>query len=49
MSISHKKRWKMSIGEDMNKAELRRATGLSSFTIAEIKVERWRCDYVPVH
>ncbi len=33
---SYKKLWKLLIDKDMNKADLRRATGLSSFTIAKL-------------
>ena len=36
MSVSYKKLWKLLIDKDMNKADLRRATGLSSFTIAKL-------------
>jgi DNA-binding Xre family transcriptional regulator len=36
MSVSYKKLWKLLIDKDMNKADLRRATGLSSFTIAKM-------------
>lgn len=36
MSVSYKKLWKRLIDKDMNKADLRRATGLSSFTIAKL-------------
>lgn len=36
MSVSYKKLWKLLIDKDMNKVDLRRATGLSSFTIAKL-------------
>jgi len=36
MSVSYKKLWKLLIDKDMNKADLRRATGLSSFTVAKM-------------
>lgn len=36
MRVSYKKLWKLLIDKDMNKADLRRATGLSSFTIAKM-------------
>ena len=36
MSVSYKKLWKLLIDKDMNKTDLRHATGISSFTIAKI-------------
>ena len=36
MSVSYTKLWKLLIHKDKNKADLRRATGLSSFTIAKM-------------
>lgn len=36
MSVSYKKLWKLLIDKDMNKTDLRLATGLSSATIARL-------------
>lgn len=36
MSVSYKKLWKLLIDKDMNKTDLRNATGISSFTIAKM-------------
>ena len=36
MSISYKKLWKLLIDKDMNKTDLRNATGLSTFTVAKM-------------
>lgn len=36
MSVSYKKLWKLLIDRDMNKTDLRLATGLSSATIARM-------------
>ena len=36
MSVSYKKLWKLLIDKDMNKTDLRNATGISSFTIARM-------------
>lgn len=36
MSVSYKKLWKLLIDKDMNKTDLRLATGLSSATIARM-------------
>ena len=36
MAISYKKLWKLLIDKDMNKTDLRHATGISSFTIAKM-------------
>ena len=36
MSVSYKKLWKLLIDKDMNKTDLRNATGTSSFTIARM-------------
>ena len=36
MSVSYKKLWKLLIDKDMNKTELRLATGASSATIARL-------------
>jgi len=36
VSVSYKKLWKMLIDKDMNKTDLRLATGLSSATIARL-------------
>lgn len=36
MKISYKKFWHLLIDKDMNKADLRRATGISSATIAKL-------------
>lgn len=44
MSVSYKKLWKLLIDKDMNKTDLRLATGLSSATIARLT----RSDSVPM-
>ena len=36
MSICYKKLWKLLIDMDLNKTDLRNATGISSFTIAKM-------------
>lgn len=36
MVVSYKKLWKLLIDKDMNKADLRNATGVSSFTLARM-------------
>lgn len=36
MRVSYKKLWKLLIDKDMNKTDLRNATGISSFTIARM-------------
>jgi len=36
MSVSYKKLWKLLIDKDMNKTDLRKETGISSFTIARM-------------
>ena len=36
MSVSYKKLWKLLIDKDMNKTDLRNATGISSFIIARM-------------
>ena len=36
MSVSYKKLWKLLIDKDMNKTDLRNATGLSTFTVAKM-------------
>lgn len=36
MKVSYKKLWHLLIDKEMNKADLRRATGLSSATIAKL-------------
>lgn len=36
MCVSYKKLWKLLIDKDINKADLRRVTGLSPFTIAKM-------------
>ena len=41
MSVSYKKLWKLLIDKDMNKTDLRLATGLSSATIVRCRVMDW--------
>ena len=36
MTVSYKRLWKLLIDKDMKKADLRRATGISSFTLARM-------------
>ena len=36
MSVCYKKLWKLLIDMDLNKTDLRNATGISSFTIAKM-------------
>ena len=36
MSVSYKKLWKLPIDKDMNKTDMRNATGLSTFTVAKM-------------
>lgn len=36
MNVSYKKLWKLLIDKDMNKTDLRKMTGISSFTIARM-------------
>ncbi len=36
MSVSYKKLWKLLIDKDMNKTDLRKLTGISSFTVAKM-------------
>lgn len=36
MKSSYKKLWKLLIDKDMNKTDLRKATGLSTFTVAKM-------------
>ena len=36
MEVSYKKLWKLLIDKDMNKTDLRNATGISSFTLARM-------------
>lgn len=36
MKVSYKKLWKLLIDKDMNKTDLRNATGISSCTIAKM-------------
>lgn len=36
MKVSYKRLWKLLIDKDMNKADLRRETGVSSATIAKL-------------
>lgn len=36
MIVSYKKLWKLLIDKDMRKVDLRKATGMSSFTLAKM-------------
>jgi len=36
MKVSYKKLWKLLIDKDMNKTDLRNATGISTFTVAKM-------------
>jgi len=36
MVVSYKKLWKLLIDKDMKKVDLRKATGMSSFTLAKM-------------
>lgn len=36
MKSSYKRLWKLLIDKDMNKTDLRKATGLSTFTVAKM-------------
>ena len=36
MTVSYKKLWKLLIDKDMNKTDLRKATGISTFTVAKM-------------
>jgi len=36
MVVSYKKLWKLLIDKDMKKVDLRKATGMSSFTLAKL-------------
>lgn len=42
MQVTYKKLWKLLIDKEMNKTDLRKATGISSATIAKLT----RCDDV---
>lgn len=36
MNVSYKKLWKLLIDKEMNKSDLRKATGISSSTVAKL-------------